>query len=47
MMILLFLSGCTQVVTAPIYVAGAAASATIDVAGSTVDAVTPNDEDEE
>lgn len=44
---LLFLSGCTQVVTVPIYVAGAAVTTTIDVAGATVDAVTDEDEDEE
>ena len=40
---LVLLSGCTQVVTAPISVAGSVASATIDVAGSTVRAVTPGD----
>ena len=34
------LGGCTQVVTAPIHIAGAAASATLDVAGSAVGAVT-------
>ncbi|UFH58758.1 DUF6726 family protein [Sulfurovum mangrovi] len=45
--ILLFISGCTQVVTAPIYVAGAAVSTTIDVAGATADAVTDDDEEEE
>ncbi|MBN2249638.1 MAG: hypothetical protein JW682_04765 [Campylobacterales bacterium] len=44
--VLLFLSGCTQVVTAPIYVAGAVVTTTIDVAGATADAVT-DDEDEE
>lgn len=44
---ILFLSGCTQVVTAPVYVAGAAVSTTIDVAGATVDAVTDDDEEEE
>lgn len=43
----LFLAGCTQVVTAPIYVAGAAVTTTIDVAGATVDAVSDDDEDEE
>lgn len=43
----LFLSGCTQVVTAPVYVAGAAVSTTIDVAGATVDAVTDEEEEEE
>jgi len=36
------MSGCTQVVTAPISVAGSVASATIDVAGSAVDAVIPD-----
>ena len=40
--ILVFMSGCTQVVTAPISVAGSVASATIDVAGSAVDAVIPD-----
>ena len=43
---LLFLSGCTQVVTAPIYVAGAVVTTTIDVAGAAADTVT-DDEDEE
>jgi len=33
------LSGCTQIVTAPISLAGAAASATLDVAGSAAGAV--------
>jgi uncharacterized protein YceK len=45
-LLLLFLSGCTQVVTAPIYVAGAVVSTSIDVAGATADAVR-DDEDEE
>jgi len=45
--ILFFLSGCTQVVTAPIYVAGAVVSTSIDVAGATVDAVTDDDEENE
>ncbi|MDD2451365.1 MAG: hypothetical protein PHU67_05585 [Sulfurovum sp.] len=44
--VLLFLSGCTQVVTAPIYVAGAVVTTTIDVAGAAADTVT-DDEDEE
>lgn len=44
--VFIFLSGCTQVVTAPIYVAGAAVTTTIDVAGATVNAVT-EDEDED
>ena len=34
-------SGCTQLITAPISIAGSAASATIDVAGSAVGAVVP------
>jgi len=41
------LSGCTQVVTAPISIAGSVAGATIDVAGSTVDAVSSSDEEEQ
>jgi len=44
---LAFLSGCTQVVTAPIAVVGSVASATIDVAGSAVDAVAGSDDEEE
>jgi len=40
---LILFSGCTQIVTAPISLAGSAASATIDVAGSTVGAVVPGD----
>lgn len=42
-MILVLLSGCTQIVTAPISVAGSVAGATVDVAGSTVGALTPGD----
>lgn len=34
--ILLLLLGCTQVITAPISVAGAAVGATIDVAGAVI-----------
>jgi len=45
-MILVLLSGCTQVVTAPISIAGSVASATIDVAGSAVDAVSDSDDEE-
>jgi hypothetical protein len=33
-------SGCTQIVTAPIHLAGAAATTTLDVAGSAAGAVT-------
>ncbi|WP_373029758.1 hypothetical protein [Sulfurovum sp.] len=43
---LLLLSGCTQVVTAPISVAGSVVGATIDVADATVDAVVDSDEEE-
>ena len=39
-MTLILLSGCTQVVTAPISAVGSVTSATIDVAGSAVGAVT-------
>ncbi len=41
--VLVLLSGCTQMVTAPISAVGSVASATVDVAGSTVGAVTPGD----
>ncbi len=44
---LLLLSGCTQVVTAPIAIAGSVASATIDVAGSTVNAVSGSEDEDE
>jgi len=48
---LLFFSGCTQVVTAPISIAGSVAGATIDVAGSAVGAAvnvaTSDDNDDE
>ena len=44
---LVLLSGCTQVVTAPISVAGSVVGATIDVAGATVDAVTDSDEEDD
>ena len=46
-MILLLVSGCTQVVTAPIYVAGAVVSTTIDVTGSAVGAVVGSDDEDE
>jgi len=39
--------GCTQVVTAPIYVAGAVVSTSIDVTGSAVGAVIDASSDEE
>ena len=44
--ILVFLPGCTQVVTAPIAVAGSVVGATIDVADAAVDAVSDEDEEE-
>jgi len=47
--ILFLLSGCTQVVTAPISIAGSAVSATVDVAGSVAGAavdVATSDDDE-
>ncbi len=45
-MAFVLLSGCTQIVTAPISVAGSVASATIDVAGSAVSAVAGSDDEE-
>ena len=46
-MILVLLSGCTQVVTAPIKIAGAVVSTTIDVTGSAVGAVVGSDDEDE
>ena len=51
-MTLALLSGCTQVVTAPISIAGSAVSATVDVAGSVAGAAvnvatSGSDDDEE
>ncbi len=45
--ILVLLSGCTQVVTAPISIAGSVVGATIDVAGSAVNAVSGSDDEED
>lgn len=42
----LLFSSCTQIITAPIEIAGATASAVIDIAGSTVHAVAGNDDDD-
>jgi len=50
LLILVLLSGCTQVVTAPISIAGSAVSATVDVAGSVAGAavnVATSGDDEE
>ena len=44
--ILILISGCTQVVTAPIDIAGSVVGATIDVADATADAVTDSEEEE-
>ncbi len=46
-MILLLLSGCTQIVTVPIYVTGAVVSTTIDITGAAVGAVVGSDDEEE
>ena len=43
---MVLMSGCTQIVTAPIKIAGAAVSTTIDVAGSAAHAVVGSDDDE-
>lgn len=45
-MALVLLSGCTQIVTAPICIAGSAVSATIDVAGSAVNAIAYSEDEE-
>jgi hypothetical protein len=45
--ILTLLSGCTQVVTTPIEIAGSVTSATIDIAGSAVNAVSNSDDEEQ
>ncbi len=45
-MVLVLLSGCTQVVTAPIKIAGAAVSTTIDVTSSAVGAVVGSDDED-
>jgi len=45
--ILTLLSGCTQVVTAPIEIAGSVTSATIEVAGSAIDAVSDSEDEEQ
>ena len=42
---LVLMSGCTQIVTAPIKIAGAAVSTTVDVASSAVGAVTGGSDD--
>ncbi len=44
---LFIMTGCTSIVTAPIEIAGATASAIIDVTGSVVHAVAGDDEDDE
>ena len=44
-LILLFLSGCTQVVTAPVHFAGAVVTNTVEVIDTTVDAVVDDDEE--
>ncbi|MBU1668413.1 hypothetical protein KKC13_08320 [bacterium] len=43
---LLFINGCTQVITAPISVAGAVTGAAIDVTAATARAVTGSNDDE-
>ena len=45
-MILILLSGCTQVVTAPIKITGAVVCTTIDVTGSAVGAVVGSDDED-
>ena len=45
MIIGVLLSGCTQVVTAPISIAGSVVGTTLEVAGSAVHAVAGSDDD--
>ncbi|MGW8169094.1 MAG: DUF6726 family protein [Sulfurovaceae bacterium] len=45
-MTLFFINGCTTLVTAPIEIAGATASAIIDVTGSAVHAVAGDDDED-
>lgn len=44
---LVFMSGCTQIVTAPVKVSGATVGAVIDVASSAVGSVVGSDNKEE
>ncbi len=44
---LLFFSGCTQVVTAPVKVAGSVVGTTLDVASGTVGVITGTGSDDE
>ena len=43
----LLLNGCTQIITAPISVAGAVAGATIDVTAATARAITGGSDDDD
>jgi len=43
-LIVLLFSGCTQIITAPISIAGSVAGATIDVTSATVHAVIGGDD---
>ena len=47
LIIVLVISGCTQVVTAPIKITGAVVSSTIDIVGATAHAVAGNDDEDE
>ena len=44
---IVFMSGCTQIITAPIKVVGAVAGAAIDVTAAGVRAVAGSDDDED
>jgi len=44
---LIFITGCTQIITAPIKVVGAVAGAAIDVGAAGVRAVSGSDDDDE
>ena len=43
----ILLSGCTQIITAPIDITTSVISGTIDIAGSTIDAVIPDGDDKD
>ncbi|CAA6801051.1 MAG: Unknown protein [uncultured Sulfurovum sp.] len=45
--VVIFMTGCTQVITAPIKVVGAVAGAAIDVGAAGVRAVAGSDDDDE
>jgi uncharacterized protein YceK len=47
LMIIIFMSGCTQIITAPIKIVGAVAGAAIDVGAAGVRAVAGSDDEDD